>query len=879
MCIVLHPLKTNIALILAKVSSMEVIFGESIFPNIEFRIDKFVGKDNRSINYHVIFSDKLSTELIEKEFLEDVKFEIAGGEKRKLNRKNITEFGKKLKAKQGSAKGKDDWVVGCKNIVVSMDEIISALQKKCFEGKYILAVDEAGLSLIDWEGRDHTTRQNLLVKSHCIFSSNQNTRDWALGIKDIPREEFVGDFGSLKPCIHGSDCHCFEKLCLPDMNRFCWIKADASFEGLKQILYEPSDRIKIQAEDPQERKNIYSIGSVKLSQCQVNDELSIVGDEIGMNKNLVTIIGGKGSGKTAILDLIVNCFEERCNKGGTGAPIEKNSFVQRIESDNSDLEIGIDFIGPVEGFSKRFTEDKFFDLVKVTYLPQGQIEEYSSNRKKLNVKIQQVIFDNKQVAEGNFEEKFKKIKDEVEEIIRRVEETNGSIFSLEKETTIGIERRLAEELAKKDGELKNKNSDLEALKANVKAEAQGKAQDLRDNEKGLQEKKAKIESFLLECEALKQEFQYSKINLNGKIEKINNFLSEFNIENKVSDVDYSVQLVAIEKALVTTRGIETVALDDIKKVEKDLANLEGLEKAEAGVLKEISGIKLDITAVKSKISEVDGKKKKIDKLEKIRLDNFIELMCKFLEWRQFYKQVIEAFSKESSKILSGVKFESSVHFDSEEFINSGVEILNLVSVPEQEIKRFANILGETIKKESKKQIREDVNKFISEVMIHKNHLKIRKNSLDFYNWVFKNYYSLNTNVFFNDTNMDKLSIGQKGTVLLKIFLAEGDYPLIVDMPEENLDNKFIYDELKDAIRQAKKRRQIIIATNNANLVLNTDAEEVIVAEFKNNVIRYKVGSIEDTSIRDEMTHILEGGREALFKREQKYGFQQGQVQF
>jgi predicted ATPase len=93
------------------------------------------------------------------------------------------------------------------------------------------------------------------------------------------------------------------------------------------------------------------------------------------------------------------------------------------------------------------------------------------------------------------------------------------------------------------------------------------------------------------------------------------------------------------------------------------------------------------------------------------------------------------------------------------------------------------------------------------------------------------------------------------------------------MPEENLDNKFICDELKDAIRQAKKKRQIILATNNANLVINTDAEEVIVADYKDNVISYTIGSIEDKSIRDEITHILEGGREALIKREQKYGFQ------
>ena len=69
-----------------------------LLPNIEFRLDKFVGKDNRSINYHVIFSNELSAELIEKEFLEDVKFEITGGEKRRLDRKNITEFGKMIKA-------------------------------------------------------------------------------------------------------------------------------------------------------------------------------------------------------------------------------------------------------------------------------------------------------------------------------------------------------------------------------------------------------------------------------------------------------------------------------------------------------------------------------------------------------------------------------------------------------------------------------------------------------------------------------------------------------------------------------------------------------------------------------------------------------------
>ena len=114
-------------------------------------------------------------------------------------------------------------------------------------------------------------------------------------------------------------------------------------------------------------------------------------------------------------------------------------------------------------------------------------------------------------------------------------------------------------------------------------------------------------------------------------------------------------------------------------------------------------------------------------------------------------------------------------------------------------------------------------------------------------------------------------MGQKGTVLLKLFLAEGNYPLIVDQPEESLDNKFIYDELVGAFREAKKKRQVIIATNNANLVVNTDAEEIIVAEFEENRISYKSGTLEDLGLREDIVPILEGGKEAFRKREERYG--------
>ncbi|OAJ72954.1 hypothetical protein AYJ08_16045 [Brevibacillus sp. SKDU10] len=139
-------------------------------------------------------------------------------------------------------------------------------------------------------------------------------------------------------------------------------------------------------------------------------------------------------------------------------------------------------------------------------------------------------------------------------------------------------------------------------------------------------------------------------------------------------------------------------------------------------------------------------------------------------------------------------------------------------------------------------------------------------------WLTQDYFRLDTNVFFNGTELSKLSVGQKGAVILKLYLTDGDYPIILDQPEDNLDNRFISNELITAFRKAKEKRQIIIATHNANLVVNADAEQIIVADFINNSIVYTSGSIENNHLRKEVAGLLEGGEEAFKQRENKYGF-------
>lgn len=128
----------------------------------------------------------------------------------------------------------------------------------------------------------------------------------------VSREAVIGNCGSLKPCIHGSDAHTESKLFKPDDNRYCWIKADLSFNGLKQILNEPIDRVYI-GEEPPLFENIRNnstkfIDSVNIKPIDsFSDKSTWFNNEILLNKELVAVIGNKGNGKSAIADIIALC--------------------------------------------------------------------------------------------------------------------------------------------------------------------------------------------------------------------------------------------------------------------------------------------------------------------------------------------------------------------------------------------------------------------------------------------------------------------------------------------------------------------------------------------------------------------------------------------
>lgn len=146
----------------------------------------------------------------------------------------------------------------------------------------------------------------------------------------------------------------------------------------------------------------------------------------------------------------------------------------------------------------------------------------------------------------------------------------------------------------------------------------------------------------------------------------------------------------------------------------------------------------------------------------------------------------------------------------------------------------------------------------------------------FAQWLFSTgHIAVQYEILYDGIDIRKLSPGTRGIVLLLLYLAlddADDRPLIIDQPEENLDPKSVFDELVTLFVEAKSKRQVIMVTHNANLVINTDADQIIIASAIPAAdgglpsVSYAAGGLEDAGIRKAVCAILEGGEKAFTER-------------
>lgn len=846
-----------------------------VLPNIELRVDHFVtsrsgGNASEAVEMHVIFSDDLDPVRIRENFVNQLEAKKPDGETMPPTRENLVRLGQNDDFDTYDDYD-DPYIAGCNRITVDVDTIYDALDSDIFEGKYLTVLVEDSWEKISWEGRAGTLRGSLLGRADAVFINNSDTRDWLLGrTEKMSTEEFRKAFDSLKPSLRGSDSHDFDDFCVPDKNRYCWIKADTTFEGLKQIKYEPEDRVYIGEHSPQRRVSIHTPNKVDIQQGEINERLQISDTTLPLNPNLVTVIGGKGAGKTALLDLIANCYQNR-HISGDDEEIDVNSFIQRIQDENPGITTELKFHGKdVDPFEKSVLDEKCIPHSNIEYLPQGKISEYCRDEDRMHSQVLELIQQSVRTTDSGLMERFEEKRSDIQNIENELEELTNRLYEYDPETVQERIREANSDLNAARGKLEDKEREIEEFR-----EEHG--DDLQDESSTeLQNQLDKYDKELQTVREIKSTLsnQLERLDViedfNREIEKLQSISEETEIDETLEVPQFSVE-DARSKLLSYEKSVEeegSRVKDQRERIQQHLDELEDFDHELSQLLKEKREQKKIVEEKEDEVQSLESDRQKIQDLQAKRRSEFIEYIDAYHDLRDLYSLVISEFSADQSAILDEVKFDANLEL-SEGLQSRLYDLLDgrRVNVAEMEpvLQSAANAIEDSERSEHYGEA------YLDKALSFKDQLLEKTSPAEYERQVFTGNFKLSEQILLEGTRMEDLSLGQKGTVLLKILLAQEEKPLIIDQPEENLDNRFVYRTLKDAFKEAKKKRQVIIATHNANLVVNTDAEQVVVAQYEENEISFKSGPLEDEEIREEVTTVLEGGEEAFVQREEKYG--------
>jgi len=461
---------------------IELIKNILVIPNIEFRINKLIVSKERSlqwnnkVNLHLLLSDEIDLEEIEQNLLHRLTFEDNAlpdsvSQTNPLTKRNLEALGKRLKEEHSQFRNNSDLFVGVMNASIDDKELIEKLnaRKEIFEGKYLIGVSaDEDLSPVDWNSQGHLARKLLIQKSNFLFSSNSGTIKFGLGKTSPTIEEFNKEFKSLKPCLWGSDAHSFDKLFKPDSERITWIKANATFEGLKQIQYEPSYRVAIGETKPEEKTPYLVIDRIRFLDTSKNKVFS--NEWIYLNQNLNTIIGGKSSGKSLLLYHIAKTLDKK-------QVVDKTSIISATDYEDFYFNNPFDFeVQWCDGSLKKLSDQDDEVKNQITYIPQLYINHLAEEKgeKHLSDLIESILLQNseykifKETTDKTIDENLSTIKGNIELLIsfkKEFDRIKNETTAVGDKTKINQEiKRLSkniEELRKASGFNENENKNYE----------------------------------------------------------------------------------------------------------------------------------------------------------------------------------------------------------------------------------------------------------------------------------------------------------------------------------------------------------------------------------------------------------------------------------
>ncbi|MFW2227770.1 MULTISPECIES: TrlF family AAA-like ATPase [Rhizobium] len=897
-----------------------------IFPNVELRLAFGTVKGNW-VNCHLLVNPEEADHVeATRRFLSQLTFD-AFGDRFNCTPEGLTRLGTKV---DGSLSGRAALARGATQFKVSFEQLVESYRAVEWAGKNILIAvagsEHDGTSGMRGEA-EGAQRQEVEKFADIIFSSSSSQREYWLGRK-TSESDIRTRYGGLKPCLHGSDAHDNSKIGAPDGSRYSWVKGGAHFDTLKQAAIDPSGRAYVGVAPPTRATPSQVISRVTIK----NTEWAKT-PEIHLNPGLVAIIGARGSGKTALADAIAaGCdaasqhlsaasFLVRAGDLLTDASVE----IEWGSGDPSERALlDYEYDPELDGRSAR-----------ALYLSQKFVEELCSAdgvTDALLAEIERVIFDAHPEKDGTF--RFDQLLELRAERFRLARQREAeAIVSLSDQ--IGLEREKRRRIASLKQQIKQKELTVKGLEGDrdklIVKGSEARAERLTEIANAVETVRSKVRYFVNQetsIQSLQDEVSAFRQNKAPEALRVTKgsyvaarlddndwqaFLLEYH-----GDVDAALQskLSAAQKSAATWRGTKPAPNPDPNQsyvgtdVDPKSCSLAVLE-AESGRLQLLINIDTEtakkfgdlvrriaeensqIENLKTSLTDAEGAAERMRTLSGNRKDAYLRVFSSIISeetvLRDLYKPLVDRLQA-AEGTLRKLSFSATRKADVKDWAASGEKLFDLRRGGDFKGKGSIEKWANTHIKHAwengdvaaiDKAIQHFTDEWQDELMSVANVADddspaYRGWLMRFAKWLFStDHIQIEYGIDYEGTDITKLSPGTRGIVLLLLYLAldEKDHrPLIIDQPEENLDPKSIFDELVGLFVAAKEKRQVIMVTHNANLVINTDADQIIVARSGHHApselppITYRSGGLEDADMRKDVCDILEGGEAAFMER-------------
>ena len=936
---------------------------KTVFPGIELRL---MAPMRGRLNAHVLFSDKIHNQelvdfksklqiaLIDKPLSDTALIQLArSAQSDKLRHHGFNQYSVNQSNSKALEAGSKIAEVTCE----SYQNAISSVSENQAIGYMPFDTNDG---LTDIERNEHYAYALTLFKSSPIFE----TRDYATwaafsGVKVKENERWFDSFQialnyQSRLAVSGSDAHRF--IGKPGDNncrgygdypsgKITWIKANPTFEGLRQAIKEPAKRSFI-GDNPPKRQLVSENKSRFIEKLEVNKTTStsltdswLDQTELHLNHDLVAIIGNKGSGKSALADIAALLGNSK--QSHHFSFLKENRFRGKIGEPASCFNAKIVW-GDGKELEKNLNENPATENVElVKYIPQGHFEELcnahvSGQSDAFEKELRSVIFshadDSIRLGSHDFDQLIEKqessLRSKLESYRSTLHKVNEQIAYLESQMTDEARKILKELLDQKqrllDEIITVKPEDIPEPTSELTDEQQKVAKQLALIGQELDELQQQHESNRDElttlaakkkaCKNIKEGFDIVK-------RAVSQFTTEFSSDTQFLGLD-SENLVKLEIDYKVISDLEAAYSHRDNELKENQLSLDTNKQSFTDKKTPLSAqlnapqqafqqYKEQLKVWEEKKAALLGTKDEPDTLNGIKhrkdqLDQFPSQRQELLEQRlELTRQIFSVLNEQKvsrETLFKPVQFliqsnalirdEYKLQFKAELSSTTDQISNKLFSIVKQASGEFR---GES---ESQSVIKELMDKhdldnedslinFIQE--LHQKLEDASKNptgiasllrkdcsSNEVYDLIFGlSYLESRYTLMFQDAHIGQLSPGQRGALLLIFYLLvdKGNSPIILDQPEENLDNETIVSLLVPVLTEAKQKRQIIMVTHNPNLAVVCDAEQIIYCEFdrtNGHNITYTPGAIECSIINNKVVNVLEGTMPAFNNRKMKY---------